>query len=415
MPIQVCGINHKTASLELREKLAFSPQGLQQSLSSIQHELGIVEVAILSTCNRTEVYFCKAEPDAIITWLSRHQGVNPDHLQKHLYSYRGAEAVTHLLRVASGLDSMVVGEAQIFSQVKQAYQGALQAGTVGQTLQRLFQMVFSATKRVRSKTGLGAHSLSIVYCAFQLAQHIFEKIEEKQVLVIGAGETSSLVLRYLKVYGVKRVLIANRNNQRANELAELYHAEAISLAQVPDYIGHCDLIFTATASTLPLLGKGMFERAMKQRKHRPLLVLDLAVPRDVEPEVADIADVYLYTVDDLQAIVQDNLKHRQFAAEQAEQLIELEAEEFRRWQQSLSAVETICDYRAKIKELTQQELKKANLRLQHEDLSSEQVLQHFAYRLSQRLMHLPSVKLREAGAEGHDDVVALVRWLYELD
>lgn len=413
MNLFVCGLNHKTAQIEMREKFATSKQNTPLVLQHLKQHTEVAEALLLSTCNRTELYFCHEEAERVIHWLGDFHQVPVNEIKHALYVYHEVDAIKHLLRVSSGLDSLVPGEQQIFSQIKDAYRCALETGTMGKSLQKLFQMIFSATKQVRTKTGLSQHSLSIAYCAIQLAKHIFEKITQRKVLVVGAGDTIELVLRYLKSHDIHDITLASRTSVRAQQLVEQYQTHAIPLTQIPNILNDVDIVFSATSAPLPLFGKGMIERAMKHRHYRPLLLIDLAVPRDIEAEVADISDVFLYTIDDLQEIVEDNLKNRHIAVDEAEALIELYAQEFMHWQQSLSAIETIKNFRNTIKNAEQRELMLAQQALQRGE-SPYLVLQRFAHRFSNKVMHHPTLKLRQIEQAQQKQLLAAMQWLFDL-
>lgn len=319
------GINHKTAAVDLRERVAFAPEQLADALQRLRDETMTQEVAILSTCNRTEIYCSQDHPDAesVLAWFAAFHDMGVDELRRCSYLHSDAGAVTHMMRVAAGLDSMVLGEPQILGQMKDAWQSARTAGTLGPYLDRLFQSTFNTAKQVRTDTAIGENPVSVAFAAVSLSRQIFSDLKRSTALLIGAGETIALVARHLFEQGVGRIIVANRTLERAELLSEPLGGQAILLNQIPDFLAQCDIVISSTASPLPILGKGAVERALKQRRHKPMFMVDIAVPRDIEPEVGGLADVYLYTVDDLHEVIEDNLRSRQDAAEAAERLIDL--------------------------------------------------------------------------------------------
>ncbi|MDE2090236.1 MAG: glutamyl-tRNA reductase, partial [Gammaproteobacteria bacterium] len=362
MPLLTLGINHRTAPLEVRERVAFTHECMGDALHKVATLPGVNEVAILSTCNRTELYCGLENPDGggvIAEWLHEFHQLKHVNLLPYMYQFSDQQAVQHMLRVAAGLDSMVLGEPQILGQMKTAYQEAGQAGTLGPLLGRLFQHVFAVAKQVRTDTAIGASPVSVAFAAVSLAKQIFGELGTHTALLIGAGETIELTARHLHENGIGRMIIANRTVERAQRLAAEFNAYAIALKDIPTHLAEADIVISSTASQLPILGKGGVERALKIRKRRPMLMVDIAVPRDIEPEVAELDDVYLYTIDDLQGIVQENLKSRQAAAQQAEKIIDVQADRFIGWLRSLDAVSTIRGYRSRAEHLRDETLAKA--------------------------------------------------------
>ena len=343
MTLFAFGINHKTAPVEIREKVAFAPEKLQDALKELSHTANIHEVAIVSTCNRTELYYGSdsADSQAIIDWFRQYHHLDADDVDPYIYTHSDNQAVQHILRVASGLDSLVLGEPQILGQIKDAYSTASEAGTIGRQLNRLFQHTFLVAKQVRTDTAIGASPVSVAFAAVNLAKQIFADLSEHTALLIGAGDTIELVARHLNEQKVKNIIVANRTVERAHALAEQFDGEAIALADMPERLVDADIIISSTASQLPILGKGAVERALKERKHRPMFMVDIAVPRDIEPEVNSLNDVYLYTVDDLQEVIEEGLQSRQEAAQQAEEIIQQQVDHFMGWLRSLDAVNTI--------------------------------------------------------------------------
>ncbi|MFT5260377.1 MAG: glutamyl-tRNA reductase [Gammaproteobacteria bacterium] len=415
MKITALGLNHTTAPIAVRERAAISDDRVAEAVRNLTQHPNISEAAILSTCNRTEIYCGHNLSDELelVQWLGDFQQLSAQELTPFTYSHLNKDAVNHTFRVASGLDSMVLGEPQILGQMKQAYSRANDAGAIGKILNRLFQHTFSVAKQVRTDTLVGATAVSVAYAAVSLAKRIFTDLSDQTVLLIGAGETIELVARHLKQNGAKHLIVANRSIQRAQNLADEVGSEAITLSQIPDKLAQADIVVASTASTLPILGKGAVERALKQRRHKPMFMVDLAVPRDIEPEVAKLSDVYLYTVDDLQSVVEENLGTREAAAQDAEKIIDLQVVRFMRWLRSLESVPTIKDLRQITTQLQQQELDKAHKRLAAGD-DPKDVLDQFARGLTNKYLHEPSHKLRMAEMEGNSSLVLAAKKLFGL-
>lgn len=415
MTIFALGVNHKTASVALRELVAFSAEQLHQALPAARGQTGLQEVVILSTCNRTELYgHGEASQDLLLGWLAGYHGLPIEQLRSHCYSYQDEQAVRHLMRVASGLDSLVLGEPQILGQVKQAYQFAKDQASVGGVLERLFQHTFKVAKQVRSETEVGANAVSVAFAAVNLARQIFAELQHSQVLLVGAGDTAELVAQHLREFGVQRLLVANRTLERAQHVARTFAGEAHTLAELPTLLPQVDIVISSTASTLPIIGKGMVESALKQRRQRPMLLIDLAVPRDIEAQVNDLNDAYLYTVDDLQGIISENLKHREQAAAEAEQLITEQVLQFERWLRSLNHVDVLRDYRQQVERLAAEQLLRAQQQLEA-GKPAELVLQEFSQRLTNKFLHSPTRLIREAGAAGDYPVLAVFKQLQRDD
>ncbi|HDK37533.1 MAG TPA: glutamyl-tRNA reductase, partial [Thiolapillus brandeum] len=353
MTLLVLGLNHTTAPVDIRERITFGPDIIVGALRSLTEIEGAGEAIILSTCNRTEIYCfgCNIEPDQLQGWLARFHGLQGNDLTPFLYLHQEHQAVDHLLRVASGLNSLVLGEPQILGQVKSAWQTASDVGTVGKILGRLFQHSFSAAKQVRTDTAIGDSPVSVAFAAVSLSKQIFSNLSQQTAMLIGAGETIELTARHLQQQNIGQIIVANRTVARAHELAEQFGGYAISLTEIPNHLPEADIIISSTASPVPILGKGAVESALKKRRHQPMFMVDIAVPRDIEAEVRSLPDVYLYTVDDLQEVIQENLKSRQQAAEQAAEIIELKTAEFMGWLRSLDAVEMIQSYRGQANEI----------------------------------------------------------------
>jgi glutamyl-tRNA reductase len=415
MSLLALGINHQSAPLALRERLAFSAERSGQALNHLAKRLN-VEAVIISTCNRTELY-CNLhgdDPQPLIQWLCEFQGVDEAELMDALYLYHEEQAVRHLMRVASGLDSLILGEPQILGQVKQAFTEAKEAGVVGTVLDRWFQRGFSAAKLVRTETDIGTNAVSVAYAAVSLAKRIFGELEQARVLLIGAGETIELVARHLWEQGVSQITVANRTITRGQALASQFDAQVITLNEIPQYLHQADIVISSTAAPLPILGKGMVEEALKVRRHQPMFMVDIAVPRDIEPQVGELPDIYLYCVDDLQGIIEQNIATRREAAHQAEALLELQAEEFMRWLRSLDSVATIRDYRSDSERIRDALVEKTIDALrQGQDV--EIAVRELAFKLTNKLIHAPTQAITRAGEEGRTEVLEVIRDAIGLD
>ncbi len=401
MTLVAFGINHKTAPVDIREKVAFSPEKVHEALQNLVNQDAVHEAVILSTCNRTEVY-CGLDDsanDAVLQWLSDYHQLPLEAISPYIYAHLGSDAVQHILRVASGLDSMVLGEPQILGQIKEAYMTANHAGVIGSQLNRLFQHTFAVAKQVRTDTAIGASPVSVAFAAVSLAKQIFSDLSEHKVMLIGAGETIELVARHLKENQVSQIIVANRTVERANELAKTFDAEAIAIPQIPERLPEVDIVISSTASPLPFIGKGMMESVIKQRKHRPVFMVDIAVPRDIEPEVGELDDVYLYTVDDLQEVIEENRKSRQEAAHQAEDIIDTQVEHFMGWLRSLDSVDVIRAYRDKSHHTRDEALAAAKRQLLA-GKDPQEVVEELARVLTNKLLHEPSVQMKHAAYHG---------------
>ncbi|WFP48656.1 glutamyl-tRNA reductase [Methylomonas sp. EFPC3] len=415
MTLLAVGINYNTAPVAVRERLAFPSEALEATLKNLWSIREISEAAILSTCNRTELY-CQAEHDAqssLVEWIADTKRITPAEFTPYLYSYKDSQSIRHMFRVACGLDSMILGEPQILGQMKTAYHAASQAGTLGRNLSKLFQHTFSAAKKVRTDTAIGSSPVSVAFAAVQLAQQIFDKLSDQTALLIGAGETIELTARHLFQHGIGRIIIANRTYDKAHALATQFNGYAISLAELPNHLAEADIVVSSTASQLPILGKGRVESAIKIRKHKPMFMVDLAVPRDIEAEVGQLRDVYLYTVDDLQHTVNQNMDSRRRAAEQAEEIIDTQVEHFLAWLRSQGAQETIRDFRAQAEKTRDEALQRALAQL-NTGANAEDVLQRLAHTLTNKLIHTPCAQLRDAGANERHDLIAASREIFKL-
>lgn len=414
MTLLAFGINHNTASLAIRERVAFAPEQVEAALAQVCRDAAVEEVAILSTCNRTEIYASTQSSAArVLEWVARYHRLELADIQACSYCHHDSEAIRHMMAVASGLDSLVLGEPQILGQMKSAYAVARDAGTIGSHLHSAFQQVFSIAKRVRTETAIGENPVSVAYAAVSLAQQIFSDLKQDTALLIGAGETIELVARHLFEQGVRSILVANRTLGRARELAEKFNAEAILLADIPGVLHRADIVISSTASQLPLLGKGAVESALKKRKHKPMFMVDIAVPRDIEAEVGDLPDVYLYTVDDLREVIDENLRSRQEAATRADQIVLEGVRLYERELRALTSVSTIKAYRRKAELLRDQELDKA-LRALASGSSPELVVTQLARGLTNKLLHEPTTRLKQASQLGRDDMLGLSQELFGL-
>jgi len=414
MHLLALGLNHESAPIAIRERAAVTAEQLGEALRRLFAEDRVEEAAILSTCNRTEIY-CHQHteaPDQIVEWLCRFHNLPEKDLTPYLYRYPDAQAVRHAFRVAAGLDSMVLGEPQILGQMKEAFAIAHKMGFTGKILNRLFQQTFSVAKRVRTDTAIGTNAVSVAYAAVSLAKQIFADLSKQTVLMIGAGETIELTAQHLKQNGVRHLIVANRTLERARSLAQSYQAEAISLDELPSRLSEGDIVSSSTASTLPILGKGAVESALKKRRRRPIFMVDLAVPRDIEAEVADLDDVFLYSVDDLRGVVEENLQARKAAALEAEQIIDLHTQEFMGWLLGLNAVPTIKALRQSMDQIVEVELERARKKLDAgEDPGG--VMRQLANSLVKKFAHNPSEQLSRNDPDGSLSEAA--RRLFKLD
>jgi len=413
MSLYTLGLNHQTAPLAVRERVVFSPDALGHALRDLLAGPRVKEAAILSTCNRTEVYVHGGEPQPVVRWLEDFHRVPKDSLTPYIYTLPRERAVTHAFRVASGLDSMVLGEPQILGQMKQAVRHAESAGSLGLVLNRLFQRTFAVAKDVRTQTDIGSASISMAAASVKLAERIFPAISDQRLLLIGAGEMIELTATHFAARNPKSITIANRTLERGKQLAERFHAEAITLNEVPEVLARFDIVVTCTASSLPIIGKGLLERVVKARRHAPIFIVDLAVPRDVEREAAELDDVFLYSVDDLSNIVKDNLQVRKEAVVQAEQMIATQAESFLRWLEGRTVVPTITALHGHHDQLRAAELERAR-RLLTGGTPPEQVLELLARGLTNKFLHAPTQALNKAGDAERAELVAMFEKIYQI-
>ncbi len=404
MAFNVVGINHKTAPLALREKLAFGEERLLSALRALRQEAGVTEVVILSTCNRTEVYWAGSASGAELSqWLERHHGNDLD-LAASLYVHREQQAVEHAFSVASGLDSMVLGEAQILGQLKDAYRAAQEAGSTGPRLNKLFQAAFSAAKRVRSETSIGENAVSIASATVSLARRVYSDLSAHTALMVGAGDMNALTARHFKSAGVKRLVIANRTLGKAQTLAAELKAYAVGLEDLDQELARADIVITCTASAVPLITKNAAQAAIRARRRRPIFMVDLAVPRDIDPAVADLEDVYLFSIDDLQQLIDENRQQRAVAAGGARLVIEEEVARFLAESRAHDAGPAIRALRQQADGIRSHSVEQAR-RMLAAGKSADEVIEHLANTLTNRLLHTPTQALRQA-AEQADSVLA---------
>lgn len=410
------GINHKTAPVEIREQVAFTPEQLQAACQELRAHSSIQEIAIVSTCNRTEIYTLIEAGNLrpVLDWLSQFHGVPVEELMRYSYVHQDESAISHIMRVASGLDSMVLGEPQILGQIKDSYDFSKAENLLGTQLEHLFQQVFATAKQVRTETGIGNNPVSVAYAAVSLAQRIFTNLNKNSALLIGAGETIELVARHLRNAGVEKIYIANRTLERAADLAAEVGAQALTLSEIPDFLPKADIVISSTAAPLPILGKGMVERALKLRRHKPIFMVDIAVPRDIEPQVAELNDIYLFSVDDLQEVIDENLAARRKAADAAEAIIATKVQEFVRSLRIRDAGRMIRVFRGRAQNLANQELELALAELQQGQVA-EEVLRKLARNLTNKWLHDPTLKIREASAENNGELLSAAAQLLDLN
>lgn len=405
------GINHNCAHVDMRERVAFAPEQVCEAMNDACRALGIDEIVVLSTCNRTEIYAIgparsRAADKAreLIDWMAGYHHLSADDLHSVAYHHEGDAALKHMVEVAAGLDSMVLGEPQIFGQLKSAYAVATEAGTVGGELGRVFPRVFSIAKRVRTDTAIGENPVSVAFAAVDVARRIFTNLNDCNALLVGAGETIELVTRHLIEAGVANILIANRTLGRARELARQFGADAVLLAEIPDHLPRADIVISSTASQLPIIGKGTVEAAVRARRHRPMLMVDIAVPRDIETQVCELRDVYLYSIDDLKQIVDSNLAARQSEARKADEIIAAGIASAGEERRSLAAVDLVKHYRHSAEQLRQRELDRALAAIARGD-DPQQIVAQLARSLTNKLIHAPTAGLKKASAEGRQDIL----------
>jgi len=395
MPLHLIGLNHHTAPLAIRERVAIAAEAVGTALVNLRQTGAAEEAAILSTCNRTELYVSGETADGVLEWWMQHAGMSLDEARPYLYHHADQDAVRQALRVAAGLDSMVLGEPQILGQMKDAARTAEQVGALGTNLHRLFQHAFAVAKEIRSTTGIGESVVSMAAASVRLAERIFGDLSEQSILFVGAGDMVELCATHFAACKPKRMVVANRTIERASELAHQIHGEAMRLSQVADALPQFDIVLSCTASSLPIIGLGMVERAIKTRRHRPMFMVDLAVPRDIEAEVAELDDVFLYTVDDLASVVQSGVASRQAAVSEAEAIIAGRLGDFLDWHARRAHVPVIQAFRESAMQLRAQELELAQKRIAKGE-SAALVLEQMATRLTNKFLHGPLSAMNKA-------------------
>ncbi len=412
MALFTLGINHHTAPLAVREQVAFHAEKLQQALADLTRANSVREAAILSTCNRTELYFATDNPDAAAAWLADYHRIARHEIDPYLYTFPEREAIRHAFRVASGLDSMVIGEPQILGQMKDAVRVAEEAGTLGTTLHKLFQRSFAVAKEVRTTTAIGANIVSMAAAGVHLAERIFERLSDQKILFIGAGEMIELCATHFAAQNPKEIVIANRTVERGSALAERFGGSAIRLDDIAGRLAEFDIVVSCTASPLPILGLGMVERAIKARRHRPIFMVDLAVPRDIEIEVGELDDVFLYTVDDLAQVVESGLESRQAAVVEAEAIITERVDGFLHWLQTRDTVPVIRSLRDSAERMRRHEMEHA-LKLLAKGEDPARVLDQLSHRLTNKFLHAPTQALNRADGD-RGELQAVVSRLFHL-
>ncbi|PLX77492.1 MAG: glutamyl-tRNA reductase [Azoarcus sp.] len=413
MQLYALGLNHHTAPLAIRERVAFQPERLDQALHDLTQGSAVREAAILSTCNRTELYFAAEQPQHAADWLADFHRLPLTEVAPYLYSHPERDAIRHVFRVASGLDSMVIGEPQILGQVKDAVRRAEQAGTMGTLLHKLFQSTFAVAKEVRSTTAIGANTVSMAAAAVNLTERIFGQVSDQHVLFIGAGEMVELCAAHFAGANPKSMTVANRTEERALAVAGRFGADTMRIDRIGEMLPRFDVVVSCTASPLPIVGLGMAERAVKARRHRPMVMVDLAVPRDIEPEIAGLDDVFLYTVDDLAQVVDAGMESRQQAVIEAEGIIDTRVDGFLHWMQVRDAVPTIRALRQHAEGVREAEVERA-LRLLARGDDPQQVLEALSHGLTNKLMHGPTRFLNQSEGEQHAEAGRIVQQLFNL-
>lgn len=411
MAFIACGLNHKTAPIAVRETLALSLEQQKALLDAILDMPQVSEAAILSTCNRTELYCDIQNPDLLLPWFAHYFCLPLEEIQSYLYVHLDNDAIKHLLQVSSGLDSMMLGESQILGQIKQAFQHADAHGTIGVVFRQIFPFIFGASKRIRNQSGIGLHATSVAFAGAKLIQQQFPDMANSSVLLIGSGETASLVAKYLHQQGCRNFSVASRSAEHSNKLAERYTGQIIDIQAIDAALIDADIVVSATACPYPFISATMMRGVLTQRQQRPLFLLDLAVPRDIEPQVANLPTVTLFNIDDLERMTQEGLQQRQTAAQHAEKLIDYELKTFLYQHRALRAKGLICDYRNTMETFAEQELQRA---LQKLAKGSDQrdVMTEFSQRLIKKFTHIPTIGLRQAALDQRDEILDLAHYLF---
>jgi glutamyl-tRNA reductase len=413
MPLLAVGTSHQTAPLEIRERVAISPQEYAARISELCALPAVEEAIVLSTCNRTEIYGIVLPEDehCIRHWLQQSGRLDDAQAEKFLYQRRNEQAVRHLFNVASGLDSLVLGEPQIMGQLKDAWQQAHEAGGAGKLLDRLFQHAFATGKAVRHQTGINEHPVSVAYITMVLARQIFGSLADKQVLLVGAGEMIELCGRHLYEQGVAGLMIANRSPDKARQLAEEFAASAHSLDELPDVLPRADILVSSTASPVPIIDQSLIKDALRARRRAPMFLVDIAVPRDIHPDVAKLKDVYVYTIDGLQQVADENVAERNRAAEAAGATVETSVDEFMRWLHGARAAKFLQRLRQHAMDSSDELTAKALRQLQS-GKEPEQVIRQLAHTLTNKILHLPSTRLRQAAESQEYQILKAADWLF---
>ncbi|RUA06264.1 MAG: glutamyl-tRNA reductase [Gammaproteobacteria bacterium] len=398
--ISILSVNHQLAPVSVREKVAFAPNQLIDSLAKFNAIDGVQACAILSTCNRAEVYAIIDSDngkDILSNYLASAHNINQTELSPYLVYFEDDKAIEHICQVATGLDSLVLGEPQILGQLKDAYHAAKDANTLSKLLEKVFQHAFSTAKKVRTDTKIGSSPVSIAYCAVKLSEKIFTDLSEQTVMLIGAGEMIELCAQHLNRQGVRKMIVANRTIENAKKIADLYNAKSISLKQFSSVVHEADIIISSTAASVPIIGKGLIESALKLRKHKPMFMLDIAIPRDIEPEVAQLEDVFLYTIDDLQQVVSDNIDNRQNEKVLAQEIINTQGKKFNLWLETLPNEQMVQTYRQNAYKTKEMSVKYALKQLSKGGDASV-IIQKLADQLTNKLLHAPSNNIKQADA-----------------
>lgn len=411
MAFIACGLNHKTAPIDVRETLALTLEQQKALLDALLDVPQINEAAILSTCNRTELYCEIQNPDFLLPWFAHYFHLPLEKIQTYFYLLADQEAIKQLLRVASGLDSMMLGESQILGQLKQAYQHAEACGAVGNALRQIFPFAFGATKRIRNQSGISQHATSVAFAGAKLIQQQFPDSANLSVLLIGSGETASLVAKYLYQQGCRHFTVASRSAEHSNKLADQYAGQIIDIQAIDTALIRTDIVVSATACPYPFISAKMMRNVVAQRPQTPLFLLDLAVPRDIESSVGQLPNITLYNVDDLERITQEGLQQRQAAAHHAEKLIDYEIKTFMHQHRALRAKELICDYRSTMESLAEQELQRALQKLA-KGTNQIEVMAEFSQRLIKKFTHIPTIGLRQAAIDQRDEILDLAHSLF---
>ncbi|MBI4699024.1 MAG: glutamyl-tRNA reductase [Nitrospirae bacterium] len=418
MNIIVVGLNHDTAGIEIREKVAFDGPKLEQATDALKNHPGVHEIIILSTCNRVEIYSnvgdISSGPEHIKQFMSVFHTMPREVLDKALYVHSGRNAIKHIFRVASSLDSMVVGEPQILGQLKDAFDFALKKKSSGVLLNKAMKKAISAAKRTRTETKIGENAVSISFAAVELAKKIFEDLSARTFMLMGAGEMAELAARHLINNGVKYVTVTNRTYERAEELAREFNGKVVEFDRFIEELAHTDIVICSTGAPNYILAREQMQKIMKQRKNKPVFIIDISVPRNIDPEINDMDNVYLYNVDDLQGIVATNIQERSREAEKAEKIVEDEVESFIKWQESLSAVPTIVALREKAEAIRKEELEKILGRLGSLGEKDIKALESLTNSIVNKLIHFPTAALK-ADTEDKETIIDIINRIYDLN